>query len=521
MSQKSLAGIGGFFVFGELMAEGVIETPAAPDAPPPAEPSWGSALMDFGLNDEATVETPLPGAAEGAAAEPPKQAVAEGEKADPTVEEGEKPKQEATPEVKNETVDAKPEDESVIAKPQVEDDPELSPEDNELVRTRPALEQPELKGRLKKASFFNQYSDPTVAGEGTRTALEKISPSGYAKLEGAVITRKLADPAAFADEVFKSNPELYGKLALEVYNSDPAYFTKQITGKADVSPETVKTALDFYERNKDRAVDGPAGEELAPELVAEMRLLLGDEVADKIIAATKRSQPAAAAVDPEKEALRAKVEEFEKAKSAEQTKEQREAEAAKQQAAAEAQKAIRLEQDQTWEVASGQIETYLETFADDAKDGLGLKVTPQERELAPEVADLKDFKRSVLFDGIGDLPDFRKGLVEWGKTLPPAKAEVFQKKLNLAYHFADQREKDNAIAAAQALIPFVEQYKQERLKAPIFARIDNLIRIAAAGANPKTENETIIPGAPKASSQPSSDPQARIVDLLLDAAMKP
>lgn len=473
--------------------------------------SW---VDNFGLEDVVPVETPLPGAAKEAAAETPKQAEPTGDPAKPaepakaTVEgekkeaapdkPAEKPAEAAAPEAV-----AKPE-----AKAEIKDDPELTPEDNELIRTRPAAEQPELTDRLKKASFISQYKDPEVPAEGTVEALRKISPSSFARLESTIIDKRLAEPVPFLDELFERSPETYGKLMLEGFRADPGYFIKQITGKDGLTAEAIKTAVEFYDTNKDRVVEEPAGKGLSDDELADAKLYLGDEVAARIDAALKRaSAPAAkpAAAEPPKKATEEKPAEKPEAKTEAKPKEE---------AKPEPQEAPKAAQDEIWDAASGQIESYLDTWADDPKDGLGLKVTPQERELAPEVADLKDFKRTVLFDGLGDLPDFRRGLTEWGKERPE-----FMAKLKQAIHFVKVGEKDNAMEAGRGLLPFVEKYKQERMNAPIFARIDAQIAAAAARTNPKTESDTIIPGAVGASSPKApSDPNKRIDDLLLSDA---
>ncbi len=488
------------------MPDTIVETPAVESAPQPAEAfGW---LDTYGLEEVETVETPLPDAASSAVVETPKQAVptdvpAKVEPATPTgTEEApaavstEKPAEAAAP--------------TAEAKPDTTDDPELNAEENDLVRTRPAAERPALTGKLKKASFISKYLDPELPATGTVEELRKMSPSSYARLETAVIVQRLAEPATFLDEVFARSPETYGRLLADGFQADPGYFIKQITGKDGLTAEQVRTAVEFYEHNKDRVVEQPTVRELSAEELADVRLYLGDEAAATIEALQQRAKEVAPASAPVTSAEPQPA----KADDAKPDLAKPESKPPATRLTPEEQQARQAQIEQTWDEASGQIETYLDTWADDPRDGLGLKVTPQERELAPVVADLKDYKRRVLFDGLGDLPDFRAGLTAWGKDRPE-----FVKALKHAIHFANLGEKANAIEAARALLPFVEKYKQERMQAPIFARIDSQIAAATSRTNPKPENDAIIPGAVGSRSpQPTSDPNKRIDDLLLSDA---
>ena len=493
----------------------VVEAPVT-DAVPQSAGQPFAWLDTFGLDDEATVETPLPDAATSVAVETPKQAVATDvpAKVEPTeVPSGTDPKPAADPTNKPADVAAAP---AADAASEVKDDPELTAEDNELVRTHPEAERPALTDRLKKASFISQYKDPEVPAAGTVEALRKISPSSYERLESAIIEQRLAEPTKFLDDVFTRSPETYGRLLADGYEADPSYFVKRITGRDGLTPEQVQTAVEFYEANKDRVLEQPAIKELTPEQIAEVRLMHGDEMADQIElmqarakeALAANTKPGTPAVDRTKPT--AKPDAVKPAADAKP-----DAKPPVKQLTPEEQRALTVQRDQIWNEASGQIESYLETWADDPKNGLGLKVTPQERQLAPEVADLKDYKRQVLFEGLGDLPEFREGFAQWSKDKPEC-----VKAVDLAIHFSNLGEKENAIEAARALLPFVEKYKQERMRAPIFARIDAQITAAAARTNPKTENDAIIPGAVvKSSPSTTSDPNRRMDDLLLRDAM--
>jgi hypothetical protein len=479
------------------MPEAIAEAPAATESVPQSTGDLGW-IDNYGLEDVlAPAETPLPDAANSAAVETPKQAVATDDPA--KVEPAPAVATPATDPVTDKPVEAAAP--GAEAKPEVkDDDPELTAEDNELVRTRPAAEQPALRDRLKKATFISQYKDPEVPATGTVEVLRKISPSSYERLEATIIDQRLAEPTAFLNEVFQRNPEAYGKLLADGYQADSGYFAKQMTGRDGYTAEQVKTAVDFYESNKGGVVNRPAGAAFSPDEIEEIRLYVGEEAAAKA-----EAQQKAPAVDTQP----AQTKEPAKPEDAAQAK------PPTKQPTSEEQKAIQVQRDEVWDKASGQIESYLETWADDPRNGLGLKVDTKERELAPEVADLKDEKRHVLFEGRGDLPDFRTGFAQWGKGRPD-----FEKALKTAIHFANLGEEENAIEAARAMLPFVEQYKQERMLAPIFKRIDARIAAATTRTNPKTENDAIIPGAVGARSpQPTSDVNRRIDDLLLSDAM--
>jgi hypothetical protein len=123
-------------------------------------------------------------------------------------------------------------------------------------------------------------------------------------------------------------------------------------------------------------------------------------------------------------------------------------------------------------------------------------------------------KRDVWINGKGDLPAFEKGFAQWGKEYPE-----FNQLLGRVWHFADKNEEANVIAAAQALLPYTERYVKERIKHPIFARLDNAIKILAAQTNPKVPNDAIVPGAPANSQPQASAPERRIASFLLDDAL--
>lgn len=446
------------------------------DAPPPAEEATfdlGDAAVDFGL-DSADAETPdpqtLPDASEEAGAEK----VGEVAAADAG-----KGKDEAA-------------DKPVEAKPEEGADPELTAEENEIVKSRPEAEQGETARKLKAARFEDHYLNPEKPAEEVRTYLETKSPSRYGELEQTIFERRLADPDSFAADYFQKNPEAYGKLALAVFKGNPDYFVKAIAGR-EADPQTVRTALDFYERNRDRVTDEDAPE-LTPEKLEEIRQFFPED-ADAIEQAFKDAKQARAAKPDE-----AKAEKPQPEKPAEQ----QQAEILKQ------QQAIKADQDKAWNAGYSDIQTYL---TKKAEASAGVLVTENERKLAPDVAMLKDLKRHLLFEGMGDdLPHFEKGLGEWGEN-----REGFAESLKAMGRFSQAREPDNVRAAARKLVPHADRYFDERLKHPVFQRLDSLIALAVKASNPESTAEEIVPGAGgNVSQQKASDPTAAYYEEAAD-----
>jgi len=459
-----------------------VSTPTA-DAPPPAAPvapvteaapvveapavetpsETGNWLVELALKEgqESSAEkTPLPAEASpgSEAKEPPAPATTP---ADTT---------EAAP-----PLDAKPEDE------------ELTPEEQELVKSRPEAEQPELGRRLRTARFMSRYKDPENPVVGIREHLEQQSPSRYAELQYAVIEHALQDPAKFADLVYQKNPELYGKYALETVNADPEFFIQHLSGKK-LDVQSLRAAVEQFDPTKPVATPAtlPPGV-LTPEEMEDVRLYLGEEIAEKL---EKAAVPVKAEPPPP--------------------------DPAQQKAVFEQMRQVEAEADRVFSSGVKVVDDYAAKYADDGKTGLGLKVSEEERKLAPEVALLKDFKRMLFFSGLGDgLPAFEKGFGEWGKDSPE-----FNKLLGQAWHYAEKREEANTQEAARALLPYVDKYIREaRMKHPLFAVLDNAIKRLAAQTNPKVPNDAIIPGAPANSQPQASEPQRRIANYLLADAL--
>jgi hypothetical protein len=234
-------------------------------------------------------------------------------------------------------------------------------------------------------------------------------------------------------------------------------------------------------------------------------LYLGKETADKL-EALRQPAAAPAADTSEVETLRSRVTELEANQAPDpKTREAQMAQEAK----------LTQDRDKAWGSVVSTVENFINNYADDTKAGLGLKVSAEEQQHAPQVALLKALKRDLLLNGNdGDLPYFEKGLGEWGKE-----DKEFGQILAQALHYSEKLEQPNVDAAAQKLLPYADRYLQERLKHPVFATLDAIIQLVSAQTNPKVTNDAIIPGAPVNSQPQASDAHSRISDLLMQDAM--
>lgn len=388
-----------------------------------------------------------------------------------------------------------------------DDDPDLTPAENEIVRSRPKAEWGQTRRAFKAARLEAQFLNPAYAPDQFIERLQQKSPSRFADLESALLTRRLSDPDGFARDLFQRSPEEYGKLALSVFHADPDYFIRELTGREAVSATAVRQALDLHDRYSAGEMNGAAGAELfTPEELEELEQFFPDQ-ATKLRQAqsTQPAQSATASTDPRLAELEAKLKGFE-----EQQTTQRQEQARQEQAR------LAAESSQIWDAGEDHLESFLR---EKAEQEFGLTVTAQEREGAPLVALLKQLKSDILFEGLGtDIPDFKRGLGDWGKSKPN-----FMESLQSMLHYAQRRERDNALSAADALKPHADAYLNERLRLPIFKQLDDIIGVLTAGAEkPPHADETFVPGQAAAHSQqaPSSDPLGRINDWLVSDALR-
>lgn len=374
-----------------------------------------------------------------------------------------------------------------------EPDEKLSEEDEKAVAALPVEQQPEERAKRRKV-FMDHFisADSPEKMEGVRSHLFERSPSQYGALENSVLSHVLSDQTRFCRDYYGRDPEGYSKLAREMFLGNPEAFLNAATGREGVTPDQVTTALDFYDRNKDRITDDA---DLDGELPADLDTYY-PEVANSIREAwriAKEQKAAAANNGGDKTTQTAKPED--------QAARERE-----QQAQAEQQRAISAEISGLYDTARDVVGDQVVRLASDPAKGAGITVTDQERKDAPLLAALKDMKRNALFYGLNDdkgnpvLPHFQEGFIKFAEENPAFK-DTF---MNMT-RFINAREKKNVeeMASKIASIPngengtLLQDYYTERLKNPVFAAIDQLIDLVAKqGSAPPKFDRNPIGGLP-------------------------
>lgn len=363
---------------------------------------------------------------------------------------------------------------------------ELSEEDEKAVAALPAEQQHEERAKRRKV-FMDHFisADTPDKMEGVRSHLFERSPSQYGALESSVLSHVLSDQSRFCRDLYGRDPEGYSSLAREMFTGNPEAFLSAATGREGVTPEQVTTALDFYDRNKDRITDDV---DLDGELPADLDTYY-PEVADSIREAWRiaKEQKAADANNGDGKTTQppAKPED---------------------QAAREREQQAQAEISGLYDVARDVVGDQVVRMASDPAKGAGITVTAQERKDAPLLATLKDFKRNALFYGLNDeqgnpvLPHFQEGFIKFAEENPAFK-DTF---MNMT-RFISAREEKNVreMAGKIAGIPngqngtLLQDYYSERLKNPIFAAIDQLIDLVAKqGSAPPKFDRNPIGGMP-------------------------
>lgn len=372
-------------------------------------------------------------------------------------------------------------------------DPELTQQENDLVKSLPEAEQPAANSRFKRAHFMDHYLNLDKPASEVVDHLAQRSPSRFAEVQSNILERSFDKPEEMLPGLFERSPETYSKLATAVYKGDPKYFTKQVTGRDNVTPDQVQTALEFYDRHKDSVVAGDdALSEIDEAKIAEIAEYFPEEAES-----LRKQMEMKQRLESENQGLKDQL------KGKEETADP---DAAKKAADAQAT-AIQKEVDDLWNMGRDTVGDFLVQKAFDPKTGVGVYVSPEERTSAPLVALLKDFKASVLFDGIvveGKplLDNVQKGLTDWGKD-----RKDFVDKILHMDRFTQAREKDNVLDVAKGVLPYAETYYNERLKHPIFTLIDQAIALATEkGATPPKvdpQNPGRLP-APKGTTTPGA-----------------
>lgn len=380
------------------------------------------------------------------------------------------------------------------AKPadEVAGDPELKPEENALIQSRPEAERPELTRRLKNSRFEDHFKNPEKPRAEVADYLYKQSESQARALQAEMVKRAIADPVAFAKAQYVADPEGYAKFVSTLMAGDRKFFLEQLTGRDGLTTDQLAERLEFYDKHKDSVTDAGT-EDFTEEELSEV-----DDVLPDISGKVKSTVAANAKLQNELTAARAEV-----ARLTGGTKQE------KDNAAQLEQTRIREEQDTIENEAFGTIESHINARLDAPADkgGYGLAITDSERQSAPEVANLKEVLRGLIIKGGINLPNFENG---FGKYVEP-QAEIVAIGKQLA-HFVNQREKPNAIEAAQRLNPHAENYLKERMAHPSIALLQSQLKAAIARVTaPPPVAEQFAPGTAPAGTKKEA---VSLVDML-------
>jgi hypothetical protein len=378
------------------------------------------------------------------------------------------------------------------------DDPELTPEQNAIINSRPEAERGELRETFKAASFEGHYLNPKQDIAEVAGYLKGRSPSRYAELVRHSISEGLAEPQSFLTDLYNADSETYGRFALSVVDAAPDFFASYLAGRETTVEELRAGSVAGY--------DGEIAE-LDERAEADLRAFFPAE-ADGWIARIKGGgakapeQPATATQPPRREEATAKPD-AEQPKADEQPKQE-----AEQPPAPDAQ-AVLVE---NFTKGVEHVETFLHSLLDGA-EGMALAVTPEERQKAPEVALFKDFKREALMQGraASGLPDFETGFAQWAKDNP-----TFVQAVTRMTEFAKRGELDNVIRAAEPLKPLAEKYMKERAGHKYILWLDRKIASAAAQASRAPKAEKAVTGRKGGSPTPKAQ---NSVEAFFDEAL--
>lgn len=487
-------------------------------APVAADLTGMDSVFDYvdtlSIDSPAATETPLPTDAAleaGAVAETPKPAE-QGQEGGAAPEAIPAPDQAAL----DAATAAKPAAAAVVAaaEPAKDDapasvaDPELSAEENRLVTALPEADRAEGARRMKAGSFYSHFKDSTTPITGTIDELFKQSASRAGEMQTEFVARAIKDPVAFAKDYFARDPEGYGQFVSTIFKGDSRFFAKEFTGRDDVTPEQVREAIEFHERNKDKITDDQATE-LSAEELSEIEETL-PEVSAKVKAIL--AQPTKTA--EELKQVKAELEKFKGGKEQEQTVAAQE----EQTRLAAERTRIAGEQSSLRDESLGHIESVVTRDLIDApvaKGGLGLAITDQEKQSAPDVAHLKSVIRGLLLKGgPDDLPGFERGMGEWGKT-----QEEFVNAGKQWANFVNVREKQNVMEVADSkLLPFAKTYFAERAAHPaVKSLLAHLQTLTQKVSQPPAAGEKFIGGAaPGTVKKPEPTDFGDYIDSLVD-----
>lgn len=376
-------------------------------------------------------------------------------------------------------------------------DPDLSEAENKMLAAVDEAERPAAKAKFKRLHFEDHYLNLDKPIGEVRTYLKERSGVRYNELEGDIVKDLLAKPDEFCATTYKRDPKTYAALATAVVLGDPATSAAILTGSTKpVDPATLKTALAFYEANKDRVFEN-SDKDLAvldDDMMTEMTRYLPDAT-PAVRAALEKAQRAQS-LESENSTLKS---ELASAKAA-----PKEAAAGEDAAAVAEQKEQEL-----WDLGRDTVTNFVFKLAADPIKGAGIVVTPEERKKSPLVARLKDLKANVLFDGIneGDKPlltSFQQGFTEWADN-----RKGFKEKMLHTLRFVKAGEKHNVVEVAESLFPLAQTYYEDRLKHPIFKELDALIEIVSKKSAEAPKRDVHIPGRlPAAKGAGTAQPES-------------
>lgn len=377
-------------------------------------------------------------------------------------------------------------------------------EEEAAIKAAPKEHQATLRKISKAAKFEDHVRDGAKAPKEIVAYIKGLSAARYDDISAEVVKDRLGNVVKFIEKDL--DDESYTKLATELIKRDPAWVIGKITGRDGLKLSDLAEALEAKDSgNKDSVVDLP---ELDDAVMAELAQDY-EEVADFIKAikqartgtlpkafTSKLSAAEARAVKAEEELATLKG--GGKSKTGDRTTKVAEGE----DEAGDTTKATAHEKTPTIRKAvEADLDDYVTNQAKH-KDGMDLAVTDEEREAAPEVAELKDTKLEEWIFGSTSkkIPSFINGLMTHFKT-----NEKFMRDAKQVAFYANKGEQENALLEAKKIRKYVDAYRKVRADLPSFKRLDALIERAAKEAGrPAARVEKHIPGGGSQTASPGS-----------------
>lgn len=363
------------------------------------------------------------------------------------------------------------------------DDPELDAEENAAMRATPKEHRDTLKSKLGR-KFESHLRDPNKPASEIVDYMDTISPSRSALIRQEIVKRAITDPKSFLANLSDDD---FGKMGAHFLQSDPLWFASQLTGREGVKLEDLKTALEGSDRYSALAgIKLPTineGEDTwdlveqdYPDIVRfinEVKMALGEGLPASVANELKRLRALEATTKSGGDGTAAKASD---------------AKAGDDKAKPDAE-AFHADAGKIFTDVRADWEKYITTYAE-SPEGLGMGVSKEERDKAPDVADLKDAYVDVYLYGRGtEIPTYEDGLTKWAAGKP-----AFIDQVKRMQYFCNKGERENALIEARKLRPFFDEYRKERLKQPWFERQTKRIDRASVEAGSAPRVEKLIPG---------------------------